>query len=239
MNEELDFVKEMFDKIAPYYDFLNRLLSMRQDVMWRREMVKAARLLPGARVLDVACGTCDVGLEISSRLRDRTRITGLDFSLGMLRLGKAKLIRKKNQTIAPVNGDALNLPLKDNLFDAGFIAFGIRNIMDRKQAILEFHRTLKPGGRLVVLELTTPEKGLFRKIYLGYFQKILPMIGSLFSKHDNAYSYLPESVMKFPDAVTFCKIMKSAGFADIRFKQMTLGIVTLFVGRKPAEATPG
>jgi len=238
MNEELDFVKEMFDKIAPNYDFLNRLLSMRQDVIWRREMVKAAELTPGARVLDVACGTCDVGLEVSSRLGNRARIIGLDFSLGMLRLGKAKLTRKENQTIAPVNGDALNLPLKNSLFDAGFIAFGIRNIMDRKRAILEFYRTLKPGGRLVVLELTTPEKGIFRGIYLGYFQKILPLIGSVFSRHDNAYSYLPESVLKFPDAATFCKIMKGAGFTDIRFKQMTLGIVTLFVGRKPADRKP-
>lgn len=233
MNEELDFVKEMFDKIAPKYDFLNRLLSMRQDILWRREMVKAAELAPGARVLDVACGTCDVGLEISSRLNQRVHITGLDFSLGMLMLGREKIIQKQNRTIDPVNADALNLPLKNNMFDAGFIAFGIRNIMDRKRAILEFHRTLKPGGRLVVLELTTPEKGMFRKIYLGYFQKILPLIGSLFSRHDNAYSYLPESVLNFPDAGTFCTIMNAAGFTSIRYKQMTFGIVTLFVGTKP------
>ncbi len=238
MNEELNFVKEMFDKIAPNYDFLNRLLSLRQDVMWRREMVKAADLLPGAQVIDVACGTCDVGLEISSALRNRVQVTGLDFSLGMLRLGKAKLIRKANTTIAPVNGDALNLPLKNSLFDAGFIAFGIRNIMDRNRAILEFHRTLKPGGRLVILELTTPEQGIFRAIYLGYFQKILPMIGSLFSRHDNAYSYLPESVLRFPDAASFCRTIKKAGFTDVRFKQMTLGIVTLFVGTKPMAAAP-
>ncbi len=233
MNEELDFVKEMFDKIAPKYDFLNRLLSMRQDILWRREMVKAAELAPGARVLDVACGTCDVGLDLSPRLTHRVQITGLDFSLGMLMLGRKKIAQKQNTTIAPVNGDALNLPLKNSLFDAGFIAFGIRNIMDRKRAITEFHRTLKPGGRIVVLELTTPEKGLFRKIYLGYFQKILPLIGSLFSRHDNAYSYLPASVLKFPDAATFCSIMNTAGFADIRYKQMTFGIVTLFVGTKP------
>ncbi|MCG8685736.1 MAG: bifunctional demethylmenaquinone methyltransferase/2-methoxy-6-polyprenyl-1,4-benzoquinol methylase UbiE [Desulfobacterales bacterium] len=232
MNEELDFVKEMFDKIAPKYDFLNRLLSMRQDIYWRREMVRAAGLEPGARVLDVACGTCDVGLEVSADLKGRATITGLDFSLGMLNLGKAKLDRRQNTTVGLVNGDALNLPLRDNLFDGVFIAFGIRNIMNRINAIREFHRSLKKGGRLVVLELTTPESGIFRQIYLAYFRKILPLIGSFFSKHDNAYSYLPESVLKFPDAVTFSRLMKEAGFENIRFKQMTFGIVTLFVGTK-------
>ncbi|WDP92174.1 MAG: bifunctional demethylmenaquinone methyltransferase/2-methoxy-6-polyprenyl-1,4-benzoquinol methylase UbiE [Desulfobacter sp.] len=233
MNEELDFVKEMFDKIAPKYDFLNRLLSMRQDVMWRREMARAAKLEKGARALDVACGTCDVGLEISRQLKDKAGIIGLDFSLGMLELGREKLAAQNNGTIKLINGDGLNLPLKDSLFDAGFIAFGIRNIMDRKRALKEFYRTLKPGGRLVVLELTTPERGIFRKIYLGYFQKVLPLVGSMFSKHNNAYTYLPASVLKFPDAPTFCSIMKSAGFSGIRFKPMTLGIVTLFVGTKP------
>ncbi|PIE61322.1 MAG: bifunctional demethylmenaquinone methyltransferase/2-methoxy-6-polyprenyl-1,4-benzoquinol methylase UbiE [Desulfobacterales bacterium] len=232
MNEELDFVKEMFDKIAPKYDFLNRLLSMRQDVMWRREMVKAAKLEQGATVLDVACGTCDVEMEISKRMDNKVRITGLDFSLGMLGLGQKKIIARNIRTINLINGDGLNLPLRDDLFDAGFIAFGIRNIMNRKSALQEFYRTLKPGGRVVVLELTTPVNGFFRQIYLGYFQKILPLIGAIFSKHNSAYSYLPTSVLNFPDAPTFCSIMKSAGFSDVRYKQMTLGIVTLFVGTK-------
>ncbi len=232
MNEELDFVKEMFDKIAPRYDFLNRLLSMRQDTLWRKEMVKAAKLEKNARVLDVACGTCDVGLEVSSQLKGQAQITGLDFSPGMLALGQKKLRDLGNTTIELVNGDALNLPVKKNFFDRITIAFGIRNIMDRTGAIKEFHRALKPGGRLVILEFTTPDKGLFRQIYLGYFQNILPLIGSFFSKHDNAYSYLPESVLNFPGAVSFAKIIKDAGFDNIRFKQMTFGIVTLFVGTK-------
>lgn len=232
MNEELDFVKEMFDKIAPRYDFLNRLLSMRQDTLWRKEMVRAAKLNKNARVLDVACGTCDVGLEVSSQLKGQAQITGLDFSSGMLALGQKKLQDQGNTTIELVNGDALNLPMKKNFFDGITIAFGIRNIIDRTSAIQEFQRTLKPGGRLVVLELTTPEEGLLRKIYLGYFQKVLPLIGSFFSKHVNAYSYLPESVLNFPTAVSFAGIMKNAGFDNIRFKQMTFGIATLFVGTK-------
>jgi len=232
MNEELDFVKEMFDKISPRYDFLNRLLSLRQDTFWRGQMVRAAKLEPGSRVMDVACGTCDVALEISAQLRDRVKIFGIDFSLGMLTLGRKKLLHKKNSTVDLLNADGLHLPFKNDKFDAVFIAFGIRNIMDRHRAIHQFYKTLKKDGRLVVLELTTPEKGFFRQIYLGYFKKILPLVGSFFSKHTNAYSYLPESVLNFPDPVSFSKIMKGAGFKQIRFKQMTFGIVTLFVGVK-------
>lgn len=232
MNEELDFVKEMFDKISPRYDFLNRLLSFRQDRFWRRQMVSAANLATDSRVMDVACGTCDVALEISAQLEGRVKILGIDFSLGMLSLGRQKIVNKKNTTIDLLNADALHLPFKPDKFDAAFIAFGIRNIMDREGAIREFHTVLKKNGRLVVLELTTPQKGIFRQIYLGYFQRVLPLIGSFFSKHTNAYSYLPESVLNFPDPVSFSKIMKGAGFKQIRFKQMTFGIVTLFVGTK-------
>jgi len=233
MNKELDFVKDMFDRIAPRYDFLNRLLSMRQDIVWRNQMVRAAALQNGSRVLDVACGTCDVALEINSQLKGQTQISGLDFSFGMLRLGKLKLLKKKNKNIKLINADALNLPFKHHIFDAVFIAFGIRNIMDRQRAVKAFFDTLKRGGRLAVLELTSPKKGFFRSLYLLYFQKILPMIGSFFSKDNNAYTYLPESVLKFPTPVEFSKLMKEAGFKNVRFKQMTFGIVTLFIGSKP------
>ncbi len=233
MNKELDFVKGMFDSIAPKYDFLNRLLSLRQDTFWRTQMVKAAKLKKGSTILDVACGTCDVALETSAHLLGEASIIGLDFSFGMLRLGKKKLEKKEKKNIALLNADALNLPFKKKLFDAVFIAFGIRNIMDRQRAINEFFNVLNPGGRLAVLELTTPEKGWLRWIYLLYFQKILPIIGSFFSKDQNAYSYLPDSVLKFPTATEFSKIMVTTGFKNIRYKQMTFGIVTLFVGTRP------
>jgi demethylmenaquinone methyltransferase/2-methoxy-6-polyprenyl-1,4-benzoquinol methylase len=233
MNKELDFVKGMFDRIAPRYDFLNRLLSLRQDTMWRTQMVKAAGLKSGSRVLDVACGTCDVALEIGDQLDHHAHIVGLDFSYGMLELGQSKLTKKKSHAIHLINGDALSLPFNASLFDGVFIAFGIRNIMDRKRAIASFFDVLKSGGCLAVLELTTPEKGWLRSVYLLYFQRILPMIGSFFSKDSNAYTYLPASVLKFPTAVAFSTILKQAGFKRIRFKKMTFGIVTLFIGQKP------
>lgn len=233
MKKELDFVQEMFDRIAPRYDFLNRLLSLRQDIVWRTQMVKAASLERGCKVLDVACGTCDVALEVNAQLKDKASIFGIDFSYGMLRLGKEKLNKKKSNNITLLNGDALFLPFNDHLFDGVFIAFGIRNIMDRQRAVDSFFKVLKPKGRLAVLELTTPEKGLLRSLYLLYFQRILPLIGSFFSKDNKAYSYLPDSVLKFPTPTQFSKIMRRAGFNGIRFKQMTFGIVTLFIGYKP------
>lgn len=230
MNKELDFVKGMFDKIAPKYDFLNRLLSLGQDTVWRNQMVRAANLRKGSRLLDVACGTCDVSIEADKHLSGQTSITGLDFSYGMLHLGKAKVKTKKN--ICLLNADALKLPFRQMLFDAVFIAFGIRNIMDRQRALQSFFTVLKPGGRLVVLELSTPEAGWLKSLYLLYFQKMLPVIGSFFSKDQNAYSYLPESVLKFPSANDFSGLMKQAGFRQVKFKQMTLGIVTLFIGTR-------
>jgi demethylmenaquinone methyltransferase / 2-methoxy-6-polyprenyl-1,4-benzoquinol methylase len=239
MNKELDFVKEMFDKIAHRYDFLNRLLSFRQDVMWRTQMVRAAAPEKGSRVLDAACGTCDVALAVSRHLQGRTRIIGLDFSFAMLRAGQKKLAQQANQSIKLVNADALDLPFGPANFDTAFIAFGIRNIMDRRLALSEFHRVLKNGGRLAVLELTTPRGRIFKTLYLTYFKKILPVVGGLFSKNSHAYRYLPASVLQFPSPVDFAKIMSAAGFGHVRFKPMTLGIVTLFVGTKndPADGS--
>jgi demethylmenaquinone methyltransferase/2-methoxy-6-polyprenyl-1,4-benzoquinol methylase len=232
MNKELDFVKGMFDKIAHRYDFLNRLLSLRQDVMWRNQMVTAAATAPGSRVLDVACGTCDVALTLSRYLKGDTRIIGLDFSYPMLAAGKKKCGQAASQSISLVNGDALHLPFRPKTFDRVFIAFGIRNIMDRRRALSRFHKVLKPGGKLAVLELTTPQTPFFRTIYLGYFKKVLPWIGAFFSKDDHAYHYLPASVLQFPSPAAFARLMSETGFDDVRFKPMTLGIVTLFVGSR-------
>ena len=228
MDKELSFIKHMFDKIAPRYDYLNRLLSLRRDTFWRTQMVEAAELKKNDRILDIACGTCDVALEAWAHLKGQEPIIGLDFSLNMLRLGKKKI---PADTFL-VNGDALHLPFGSQSFDVVFIAFGIRNIMNRHKAVSEFFSVLKKGGRLVVLELTTPDKGLFRALYLLYFQRILPFIGSFFSKHSYAYQYLPDSVLNFSNPEEFTAIMEKTGFSNVRFKRMSLGIVTLFVGTR-------
>jgi demethylmenaquinone methyltransferase/2-methoxy-6-polyprenyl-1,4-benzoquinol methylase len=243
MNVELDFIREMFDSIAPKYDFLNHFLSLGQDVRWRKEMVRAAKIpsiatvpkgaKPKTAILDVACGTCDVTMAVKRETDTDATIIGTDFSPGMLALGQRKIKRDKNfQAISLVCGNALTLPFKDNRFDAVLIAFGIRNIMDRRGALEQFYATLKPGGSMIILELTAPETGFFRQIYLFYFSRILPAIGTLFSKDSNAYHYLPASVLNFPSRRKFSTIMTNAGFSDIRWKTMTFGIVTLFAAKK-------
>ena len=197
MNPELDFIREMFDSIAPKYDFLNRFLSLRQDVMWRREMVQSVGITPGSRILDVACGTCDVAVEIRKQAGPAPLVVGTDFSPGMLALGRRKLLSLDRTGAIPLTaGNALGLPFRDGCFDAVMIAFGIRNIMDRKKALEEFHRVLTPGGRVAVLELTTPTRPLLRRLYLTYFQQVLPALGGLFSKNTGAGIGAPLSLRR-------------------------------------------
>lgn len=234
MNKsELPFIRDMFDTIAHRYDFLNRTLSMKQDVLWRKAMVRSLGLKKGkkANILDVACGTGDVAIEAYGQLGTEPSITGLDFSWNMLVLGKEKVDQRRIKTISLLAGNALGLPFGPGLFDAVTIAFGIRNIADKKRALTEFRRCMKPGGTVAVLELSTPENRLFHTIYMTYFLKVLPFVGGLFSKNQSAYQYLPESVVNFPDSPTFAGIMTEAGFRDVAWKKMTLGIVTLYTGK--------
>jgi demethylmenaquinone methyltransferase/2-methoxy-6-polyprenyl-1,4-benzoquinol methylase len=234
---ELPFVREMFDHIAPRYDFLNRLLSMRQDTLWRRTLVRALHLSPEARVLDTACGTGDVMLEILRQAGRNTQVVGLDFSPAMLRLAHPKCLpaMPPGGRTALVAADVFDLPFAENRFDAITMAFGIRNIQNKPAVLERFLRHLKPGGRLAILELVTPSGGILRAIYLSYFIKLLPLIGRFFSRHRYAYSYLPESVTHFPQPSVFARTMRRAGFVNVRYRRLTFGICALFVGDKPIE----
>lgn len=232
---ELDFIKEMFDSIAPRYDFLNRLLSLRQDIYWRRTMITALDLPDNASVLDVACGTGDVLLEILSRMENRKLIIGADFAPEMLKLAKIKILEANpGPNVQLIAGNALHLPFLPNSFDAITIAFGIRNIMDRESALTSFFKCLKPGGKVAVLELATPANKTLLSLYLFYFSKILPIIGAFFSKHLKAYDYLPASVINFPTPDKFAAIMKQAGFTEIKWRRLTMGIATVHIGQKPS-----
>jgi demethylmenaquinone methyltransferase/2-methoxy-6-polyprenyl-1,4-benzoquinol methylase len=234
-NRELPFVREMFDAIAPRYDLLNRLLSLRQDVGWRKKMVAAMAVPENGRVLDVACGTGDVMVEIRRRKGPRVRVSGIDFSPGMLGLAKEKIRTSGGSGLFLSAGNALALPHEPATFHAVTIAFGIRNIQDKAGALRAFYDVLVPGGMVLVLELATPGSTRMRDAYLAYFRKVLPLVGRLFSRHRFAYSYLPESVSRFPAPDVFSGMMKSAGFTSVSRLRLTLGTANLFVGVKPRE----
>ena len=233
-SDELPFVRDMFERIAPRYDFLNRLLSLRRDVVWRRALIRSLQLKHGARVLDAACGTGDVALALIQDSLNNVQVIGADFALSMLFLADKKIRSSRRRgSICLVAADVLQLPFGEASFDAVTIAFGIRNIQNRSQALKSFFERLKPGGRLAILELTTPPAGLLRRAYLFYFNRFLPLIGRFFSRHHFAYAYLPDSVAHFPSAPGFADLMRRAGFSKVRFRLLSLGIATLFVGDKP------
>lgn len=230
---ELDFIKDMFNSIAPRYDFLNRLLSLRRDVYWRKVMIRALALPQNAVVLDAACGTGDVMIELLKKKEPMSSLVGIDFAPAMLRIARKKLnaLQPPDKTRL-VAGNTLALPFSPGTFDAITIAFGIRNIMNRKAALEEFFRHLQPGGALAVLELATPAPPFLRFLYLSYFEKILPAIGGFFSSNTRAYRYLPASVIRFPEPEAFAGLMQSVGFRQIRWYRLTMGLATLHIGKK-------
>ena len=232
-SKELPFVRDMFDRIAPHYDFLNRLLSLRRDVQWRRDLVSALALPPQAKLLDVACGTADVALALIGRLGPSSVVVGVDFALQMLRSARPKVRDAQGRPMVHLAAaDAFALPFRAGCFDAVTIAFGIRNIQDKATALRRFLEVLKPGGQVAVLELATPESGVLRQVYLFYFNRLLPLLGRLFSKHAFAYTYLPASVEQFPSPEAFAAVLTQNGFATVRTVSLTFGIVYLYVATK-------
>jgi demethylmenaquinone methyltransferase / 2-methoxy-6-polyprenyl-1,4-benzoquinol methylase len=225
-------IEQMFSGIAPWYDFLNRLLSLRRDVIWRRELVRGIGLPLRPMILDLAAGTLDVSLEILRQQPD-SQVVAADFSLAMLLKGKEKL--KASRTagkILPVAADAYDLPFGEAQCDAITIAFGIRNLPDRGAALKEMHRVLKPGGIVAILEFIPPESGWLQNFYKIYLNRLLPLVGRLFSKHTFAYSYLAESINTFPTAEAFGRQMQAAGFGEVRKRLLTFGVAYLFYGEK-------
>ena len=226
-----DQVSRMFDSIAWRYDFLNHFLSFGIDRRWRRRAIHFLSQVSPETIIDVACGTGDLSIE-ALKLKPR-KIIGVDISEGMLAKGREKLGRKSLENIITlVQGDSEALQFDDESFDAAMVAFGVRNFEDLNQGMAEMLRVLKPGGMLVVLEFSKPRSPFFKKIFNFYFFRILPLVGSLFSKDASAYSYLPDSVNVFPDRIDFLDIMRKVGFIDACFEELTMGIVCLYYGKK-------
>lgn len=230
---EKEAVRAMFDRIAPRYDLLNRVLSAGTDVRWRRLAVDWLELAPPARVLDLCTGTADVLVEALGRDPRHTGL-GVDLSHEMLRRGRGKLGRAGASGRGRLaEGDAEALPAAGARFDGALVAFGIRNVGDAPRALREVHRALRPGGRFVVLEFQEPP-GLLGRLYRVYFTKVLPRLGGLVSGDRSAYTYLPASVARFPSPAAFASSMEEAGFVSVRWRLLTGGIACLHRGDKPA-----
>lgn len=232
-KEKSAYVRDMFARIAPRYDLLNSLLSLRIHHYWREVAARAAHLRPGDRALDVCTGTADLAIRLAQEVGAGGCVVGLDFCQPMLQLGFTKVRRNAlSETIALVLGDALSLPFAANSFQAVTVAFGIRNVTDIRKAFGEMWRVLKPGGRAVCLEFSHPRWKAFRAIYNLYFHHLLPVIGGLLS-HRDAYTYLPTSVRDFPEREQLAQIMREAGFVDVTWRELTFGIVCIHSGVKP------
>ena len=223
-------IQSMFSTIAHRYDLLNKVLSLGIDRHWRKFAVNQLIKRDNAHYLDVATGTCDVSLEIINSLKG-SKVTGVDFSEGMLARGREKVLNAGlDDRIHVQFGDATDLPFEDNTFEGSIIAFGIRNVQDYKKGIREMGRVVKSGCRIVILEFTTVQNKMFKPLYTFYITKILPFIGEVISGKKGAYKYLPDSMLSFPVPEEFKKAMEESGLQDVRYYKLTFGIVAVHVG---------
>jgi demethylmenaquinone methyltransferase/2-methoxy-6-polyprenyl-1,4-benzoquinol methylase len=230
--KEKPAIGQMFDSIAWRYDFLNHFLSFGVDRKWRRKAVgEISGIFSNPKIVDVATGTGDLAIEAMKL--DPAKITGIDISEKMIELGRQK-IKEKNleDKIELIKCDSENICFDDNTFDAAMVAFGVRNFSDPVRGLAEMRRVIRKDGLIVVLEFSKPSGFIFKHIYNFYFKNFLPFFGAAFSRHRNAYRYLNESVMDFPDNEKFIQMMKSAGLSEIKQTRLTRGIASIYTGVK-------
>jgi len=228
-------IRSLFNNIAPTYDLANHLLSLGRDFYWRKKAVQEVKGLEGW-ILDIATGTGDVAIKIIRQNGHYRKVFGIDFSEPMIKKAQQKVFREGlSQTIALSLGDALFLPFRDNTFSASTIAFGLRNIVKKEQALFEMVRVIKKGGKVIILEFTFPERGLMRRLYPFYFQRVLPRIGGFISGDRGAYAYLPKSVFHFASAENYMEIMRKVGLDNVRSRGLTGGVASVISGTKKSE----
>lgn len=224
-----DYVRSIFQRIAPSYDLLNHLLSLNVDKGWRRAAINRLDWprRTGQVFLDLCAGTMDVSAQLRALPGFAGAIIAADFAEEMLRAGMSK---RDARTISPVVADALQLPFADGSIAGAIVAFGLRNLVDIDAGLREVHRVLEPGARFVVLEFSTPPSLVVRKVFHLYFHHILPLLGGAISGHRSAYRYLPKSVTRFPATAALAERMRDAGFSDVDYQMLSLGIAAIHVG---------
>jgi demethylmenaquinone methyltransferase/2-methoxy-6-polyprenyl-1,4-benzoquinol methylase len=227
--EKRAYVRDIFTAIAPTYDRLNRIISLRLDQRWRRYAVDRLgwERTPDGIYLDLCAGTLDFGATLARRPGFGGRIIGADFVPPMLRLGREKAVR-----LTPVAADALELPFPDAAFDGAMVGWGVRNLVDLDAGLAEAARVLKPGSRFVILEMTLPPQPALRRLYEHYLRRVLPWIGRRISKHTTAYTWLPESTIAFPGPSELAHRMTAAGFRDVWYRLFMGGVCALHVGTR-------
>jgi demethylmenaquinone methyltransferase/2-methoxy-6-polyprenyl-1,4-benzoquinol methylase len=234
LNKDGKRIRAMFSGIAPWYDFLNHFLSLNIDRYWRNRMTKLVPPEGNDPILDVCTGTGDLALAYHAASKGKIKIVGSDFCLPMLESAYKKN-RKRGLGIFFLEADTLCLPFSENHFQLTTVAFGIRNVSDTEAGISEMIRVTKPGGRVAILEFSRPKGWFLGNLYLFYFQRMLPLLGQLFSKSkDDAYHYLRNSVLQFPDGEQFAQKMRDQGLLHVTWKPFTFGIATLYWGTKSA-----
>ena len=224
-------VGAMFDRIAPVYDLMNLIISGFQEPRWRRRAVAATGLEPGMAAIDIATGTGKVAASLGDRVGPLGRVVGVDLSAGMI--DRARRAHDDRANLEFVTGDAMSLPADDATFDAATIAFGMRNLPDYERGFSEMRRVVRPGGRVVCLEIARP-RHLIARIARVWFERIVPVLGRL-AGQGGAYAYLVQSVQHYPEPDRIAAIMRDAGLLDVHWKPMTLGMVTVHVGTRPVE----
>lgn len=227
-----DQVEQMFDNIAPAYDPLNHILSLGIDRSWRRKAIQWLNPFRPARILDIATGTGDFAILAGKRLAPR-ELVGVDISEGMMQIARQKVAKEGlDAMIRFQKEDCLNLSFPTERFDAAIIAFGVRNFENLDASLKEIHRVLCTGGHLVILELSTPIRFPMKQLFSIYAKVVLPLIGRIISKDNSAYTYLPETIKAFPQGEIMQNILAQAGFREVRFRRLTMGICTLYMATK-------
>lgn len=232
MEDKTRRIRRMFDRIAGRYDLLNHLLSAGSDFYWRRAALNRLDAAKGSCILDVGIGTGDLALGALARNEAPARVIGVDLAVNMMKIGREKAEMKGQKPIRFISGSAESLPLKTGTFDGVMVAFGVRNFTDLNAGLNNMNRVLKPGGRMVVLELSRPIYWGLRHVYQVYFKYILPRLGGLISGDSDAYRYLHRSVMDFPERNRFIELMVRNGFTGCDYHDLSLGIATIYWGDK-------
>jgi demethylmenaquinone methyltransferase / 2-methoxy-6-polyprenyl-1,4-benzoquinol methylase len=233
-EEKERYVQEMFNKIAKRYDLMNTLMTFGLDKGWREFTVKHSELKPGGNALDVCCGTGMLSMELAKVGGSNGKVTGLDFSEEMLIKGRENIKEfSQAKNINLIQGNAMELPFADNTFDCATVGWGLRNVPDIKKAVSEMMRVVKPGGKVVSLDMAKPSMPVFKQIYWLYFDKIVPFMGKVTAGKKSAYSYLHDSAREFPHQKDLAKLFGEVGLSETKYFDLAGGVVAVVEGRKP------